>query len=337
MSGDSAGPTAAVGQLAFGSSTGSEDLNTNGVLSSVPLTISGLSVGTGGRGSLQLNGTSFVLYVIDASTLILANTGASAAHLAGTAYAQSGTSFTNTSLATTDVYLVSGTTSGTAPKAYAQAGSFTTNGAGVIPSGTFDTNTAGGSSANSQFGSSLTYNIATSGRGTFSNGTSNYIFWLASPQNTAAGAQPQRAVIMSADNGGPVATGLLLQQQTQISSVTGGFAVGASGTDTTGATVQAMDAQLTIGNFGLTSGAQDVNPPTGTPPATTHLIQNGNVAISNASTERGTISIPATTSFPGANFTVYFVSADRFFLVSSGQGAPVLSGVAERQCSDCTF
>ena len=335
MSGDSAGPAAAVGQLSFGANTGTEDLNTNGTVTpSVPLTITGLSVGAGGRGGLQLNGTGFVLYVIDASTLIVANTGAGASHLAGFAYAQSGT-FSSSSLGT-NAYAVSGATSGSAPKAYAQLGSFATNSAGSIASGTFDTNTAGGSAVNAPFGSSLTYSIASSGRGTFSNGTSNYIFWLASPQSTASGTQPGRAVLMSADNGGPVATGLLLQQQTGISSVTGGFALEASGTDTTGATAQAMDAQLTIANFGLASGTQDVNPPSGTPPAATHSFQNGSITISNALIERGTLSIPGTVSAPGANFSIYFVTADRFFVVSSGQG-PILSGVAERQCSDCTF
>ncbi len=331
ISGDSAGPAAAVGQLAFGSSTGTEDLNANGMINqNVPLTLSGLSVGTGGRGGLQINGTGFVLYLIDASTFVLLNTGAGTTHLAGAAYAQSGT-FSNASLATS-AYLVSGSTSGSAPKAYAQAGRFDTNGAGTIISGVADSNTAGGTSSNSQFGSSLPYNVASNGRVAFSTGTSvgnaSFILWLASSK---------QGVIMSADPNGPVATGLLLQQQTGISSVTGGFAIGASGTDATGATVQATDAQLTIGNFGLFSGTEDVNPPTGTPASATHSFQNGNAAISNTSTERGTVSIPGTSAFPGANFTVYFVSADRFFLVSSGQAAPVLSGVAERQCSDCTF
>src|SRR6185312_15001056 len=100
-------------------------------------------------------------------------------------------------------------------------GRFDTNSAGTILSGTFDTNTAGGSSVNSQFGSSLSYSVASNGRGTFTNGTSNFIVWLASPK---------QGVVMQSDSG-DVAIGLILQQQTGIPSVTGGFALAAGGTD----------------------------------------------------------------------------------------------------------
>lgn len=141
---------------------------------------------------------------------------------------------------------------------------------------------------------------------------------------------------MSADSGGPAATGVVLQQQIGIPSVSGGFAFAVSGTDSTGATAQARDAQLTIAGFGQSSGTQDVASNQMTFP-----ISGAGVTISNPATERGTASIPGATvagvSIPGMTFNVYFVSADRFLMLSSGQGAPVLSGVAERQCSDCTF
>lgn len=328
LSGDSGGPAAAIGQLSIGTSiSGTEDLNTNGVVTSASLTGSGLNVGSGGRGTLQLNGANYVFYIIDTSTLVLANITPTGARLAGSAYAQSGT-FSSASLGIS-VYLVSGITSGSGPKAYAQIGSFATNSAGTISNGTFDANTAGGSSVNSQFGSSLPYSIQSSGRGVFSTGTSNFVFWLASPQNTVAGAPPERGVIMSTDSGGPVTTGLLLEQQTGVPSVTGGFALATLGTDASGGAVQATDAQLTIAGFGLSSGTLDANLGTGNPQTTP--FQNGSVTISNASTERGTASIS------GATFSVYFVTADRFFMLSSGQSVPVLSGVAERQCSDCKF
>lgn len=316
LSGDSAGPAAAVGQLVFGSTiTGTEDLNTNGVVAQpMALTGSGLSLGSGGRGTVQINGSNYAFYIIDASTLVLADVDASGSKLAGTAYAQSGT-FSNASLGTS-AYLVSGVTSGSGPKAYAQAGRFDTNSAGNIVTGTFDTNTAGGAATNSQFGSSLKYNVGSNGRLTFSNGTSNFIVWLASSK---------QGVILQSDSTN-VASGLILQQQIGVPSVTAGFAAAALGTDASGASAQAMDVQLTIAGFGLSSGTQDANPP-----KATNSFQNGTVTISNPSTERGSVTIP------GATFTVYFVTADRFFLMSSGNGAPVLSGAAERQCSDCTF
>ncbi|HEU5234115.1 MAG TPA: hypothetical protein VFU50_14725, partial [Terriglobales bacterium] len=336
MSGDSGGPAAAVGQLAFGSSSGTEDLNTNGAISSVPLTISNLSLGIGGRGGLQINGTGYVLYVVDASTLVLLNTGAGSTHLAGVAYAQSGT-FSNASLGTS-AYIVSGVTSGSSPEAYAQAGRFDTNSAGTLINGVLDVTTAGGTPANSQFGSSASYTVDATGRGIFSTGASagntSFIFWLTSSK---------QGVIMSADSGGPAATGLLLQQQTGIPSVTGGFALAVGGTDATGATVQARAAQLTIAGFGQSSGTQDVNG--GGSSLTAFPISGAGVTISNTSTEHGTASIPGATvgtiSIPGLTFNVYFVSADRFLLLSPGQGSPasppVLSGIAERQCSDCAF
>src|SRR5579884_2875903 len=337
MSGDSGGPTAAIGQLSFATSSATEDLNANGTISqNLQLPISGLSLGTGGRGGLQINGNGFVLYVVDASRLVLLNTGASSTHLAGIAYAQSGT-FSPASLGTS-AYLVSGVTTGSSPKAYAQAGRFDTNSAGTMINGVLDAITAGGTPANSQFGPSVSYTVDARGRGTFSTGASagntSFIFWLASPN---------QGVIMSADSGGPAAAGLLLQQQTGIPSVTGGFALAAGGTDSTGTTVQARDAQLTIAGFGQSSGTQDVN--AGGSNQTTFPISGAGVTISNTSTERGTASIPGATvgtvSTPGLTGTVYFVSADRFLMLTPGQGSPasspVLSGIAERQCSDCTF
>lgn len=330
LSGDNGGPSAVVGEVTFGSTVmGTEDTNTNGVIASATGLTGTASLGAGGRGALQLGSSNYIFDIIDASTLVLANTGAGTAHLAGIAYAQSGT-FTNASLGTS-AYLVSGVTSGSSPDAYAQVGRFDTNSSGTIINGVLDVNTAGGTSANSQFGSSVSYTVDASGRGTFSSGASvgntTFIFWLASPK---------QGVIMSADSGGPAATGVVLQQQIGIPSVSGGFAFAVSGTDSTGATAQARDAQLTIAGFGQSSGTQDVASNQMTFP-----ISGAGVTISNPATERGTASIPGATvagvSIPGMTFNVYFVSADRFLMLSSGQGAPVLSGVAERQCSDCTF
>jgi hypothetical protein len=127
---------------------------------------------------------------------------------------------------------------------------------------------------------------------------------------------------------GNVASGLVLQQQIGIPSVTGGFALAVSGTDSTGATAQATDAQLTIAGFGQSSGTLDVNLGASNQ---TSPFSGASVTIANTSTGRGTASIA------GATFNVYFISADRFLMLSSQPSNPVLSGAAERQCSDCSF
>src|SRR6185437_14876699 len=219
LSGDNAGPAAAVGQITFGSTvTGTEDSNTNGAIMTGTGLTGSMNVGTGGRGTLQLNTSNYAVYIIDAATLVLADIDATGARLAGTAYAQSGT-FTTASLGTS-AYLLSGVTSGTAPQAYAQVGRFDTNSAGSFSGGVFESNIAGASPvSNSQFGSSASYTLASTGRGTISNGTSTFIFWLASPK---------QGVILQSDSGN-VATGLVLQQQTGIPSVTGGFEFANSG------------------------------------------------------------------------------------------------------------
>jgi len=48
---------------------------------------------------------------------------------------------------------------------------------------------------------------------------------------------------------------------------------------------------------------------------------------------KGTVNGATVTS---ANYDFYFVTTDRFILIT-GDNSVVLSGVAERQCSDCQF
>jgi hypothetical protein len=151
-------------------------------------------------------------------------------------------------------------------------------------------------------------------------------------------ASPQQAVIMESDSAA-VATGLLLPQQTGISSVTGGYAFAVAGADSTGAAAQAIDGQLSTNGFGILSGAEDL-----------HL---GAVITPNASLS-GSLTIGpngrATGSVQGTvnggptvvvNYAFYFVSADRFLMVSTSSNSvsnSVLAGVAERQCSaGCQF
>lgn len=315
LSGDNVGPSAAVGQISFGGGTvtGTEDMNNGG--SQIPAGIVGaFAVGVGGRGTLTINSSHFAFYIIDALTLALIDTDASGARTAGTAYAQSTTAFTNASL-TSSAYFVSGTAvSGS--KAYAQAGRFDTNAAGTFSGGVFDVNSAGTVTPSAPFGGGASYSVSATGRVQLSTGSSNFIVWLASPK---------LGVIMNAD-ATAVATGLLFQQQTGFQSVTGGYAFTVSGADApAGSTAQAIDGQLSSSGLGVFSGMTDSNLG-GTLQANTAL--NANLPPLTNGRAAGTIS--------GVSYDFYFVNPDRFILLSAGSGS-VLSGVAERQCSDCQF
>jgi len=320
LAGDNTGPAVAVGQLVFAATaiTGTEDVNTNGgIVQGTGLAGTVLTSTTTGRGTLQLGSSNYAFYIIDASTFLLVDIDAAGLKLAGTAYAQSGT-FSAASLGSS-AYLVSGHRS-TDKKAYAQAGRFDTDGISKFSGGVFDINSSGTLTINTPFASSAAYTInAANGRGTIATGTSTFIFWLASPK---------QGVIMQADaSPSPVAGGLLFQQQTGISSITGGFAFGLAGADVTGATPLVTDGVLSIDTFGATSGTEDVN--------SGGTVQSGtaftNSSILFSANQRGSGSVS------GASFNFYLVSPDRFLMISSDPNTAVQSGIAERQCSDCQF
>src|SRR4051812_37876834 len=130
-----------------------------------------------------------------------------------------------------------------------------------------------------------------------------------------------------------VAAGLLLQQQSSFQSVTGGYAFVIAGAAAGGTPSQAIDGQLTTSGFGVLSGNEDVNI-SGTAPTFPPIPQgiNGSLPPLTNGRASGTLSVGAS----AANFAFYFVTPDRFVLLSEGSGS-VLSGTAERQCSDCTF
>ncbi|HWC18332.1 MAG TPA: hypothetical protein VG498_15025 [Terriglobales bacterium] len=324
LTGDNAGPTAAIGQISFSGAliTGNQDVNLNGAISQGPA-ISGsvLSLDSGtGRGMLQLNSSNYAFYVIDASTVVLVDTDPSGTRVAGTAYGQSGT-FTSASLGTS-AYLVSGVRSSD-HKPYMQAGRFDTDAVSKLNGGVFDANSAGTLTLNSTFPFSAGYTLSasgsTAGRGTISTGTSTFIFWLASPK---------MGVIMEADpppSNNPIATGLLLQQQTGFQQITGGFAFLTSGFDVTGATALASDGQFSTTGFGVLSGTQDLNAggSLSSPPF------NGNLTIGANGRGTGNLATP--------NFIFYFVNPNRFLMMTSDPNADMRAGVGERQCSDCTF
>jgi len=309
MSGDSGGPAAAVGQLTFSGATvtGTEDVNIVGSVTQGTGVVGSFAVGAGGRGTATLNTAQFVFYIVDASTLVLMDVDSSGMRIAGTAFGQS----SNASLGLSDAFFVSGSAvSGNKP--YALAARFDTN-AGQFSGGVSDVNN-GGTVTNPPL--TATYTVASNGRVQVT-GSSNFIIWLASQK---------QGVVLQTDSS-VVASGQLFQQQAGFQSVTGGYAFATAGANSAGTTPQVVDGQVTIAGFGSLSGTEDVN--TGSVQASQAL--SGSLTISTNGRATGSI-----VSGGSLNYGFYFVSPDRFILLTTDANT-VLSGVAERQCSDCQF
>lgn len=330
--GDNSGPFAAVGQMSLsgGNILGTEDVNNIGATQSLNI-VGSYGSPNGGRISpvtlTGLNGTStFALYIIDASTFVLVDLDTSGTRTAGTAYAQSTASFSNSSLGSS-VYFVSGNAV-PGSKPYGQAGRFDTNGNGTFSSGIFDINNAG-TATNASFASGAAYTISGAGPGRFtvSTGTTNLILWLASQK---------QGVVMQAD-ATAVATGLLFQQSTPFQSLTGGFEFVVAGANANGTTPQSIDAQVTSGGLGVLSGNEDVNILGTTLQSGATLSGNFTIGANGKGTSTGNVIGAVNGATVTSNtYTFYFVTQDRFILLTTDSRS-VLSGIAERQCSDCTF
>ena len=319
MSGDNAGPAAAVGQLTFSGATvtGTEDVNTasGGPVSGTGI-VGSFTVPAGGRGTATLNSAQFVYYIIDGSTLVMMNLDVSGLRIAGTAFAQSTGQFSNASLGSSAFFANGSAVSGNKP--YALASRFDTNAAtGQFSGGVVDANNGGAMTTNTAFSSGASYSVAASGRGQIGTGSSNFIVWLASQK---------QGVILQIDPSF-VATGQLFRQQTGFQLVTGGYAFATAGVNSAGSVLQAIDGQLTIAGLGTSlSGMEDVN--------------SGTAQISRTLTGNLTAGTNGRASFTStsasANYAFYFVSPDKFIMLSADPNT-VFSGTAERQCSDCQF
>jgi hypothetical protein len=328
VSGDNAGPAAAVGQLNFTGSliTGDEDLSTG-----VSQGISGsFTAPSAGRGTAVINTSTFAYYIIDASTLALIDVDATGARLAGTALAQSKSAFTAASLGSSSYFVTGNSVPGGKP--YAQAGRFDTDGVSKLTGGVFDTNNAGNVTQNAAFPNTASYTLSTSaptnGRGTISTGTSTFIFWLASPT---------QGFVLESDSG-LVAEGTLFRQQVGIGAISGGYEFAVGGTSADGTTPQAIGGLLTIGGFGVLSGTEDLNLGNGNFQSGASISGNPSLVIALATgrataTVNGTLNNSLVSSVP---YSFYLINSNRFIMFSTSLSS-VLSGVGERQCSDCQF
>jgi hypothetical protein len=333
LSGDNNGPSAAVGQmtLANGAIRGTQDTNSTGSLTQQFGIVGSYAVGASGRGTATITnpaGTAnYALYIIDAATFALVNIDPATApfRTAGTAFAQTGAPFTNVSLGSS-AYFVSGKVV-PGGKPVAQAGRFDTSPAGTFSNAVFDLNNAGTLSGNTPFAGGASYSVVANGRTTISTGTSTFIAWLASSK---------LAVIMQAESAAsPVATGFLFQQQTGFQAVTGGYGFVVAGANSAGTPAEAIAGQMTTQGFGVLSGTLDLNI-AGTPPQA-NAVLSGNLTIAGNGRANGSVKGSLNnTAITSANYAFYFVSPDRFILMTA-DGNVVLSGTAERQCSDCQF
>ena len=317
MSGDNGGPAAAVGQLTLSGASVTEtaDVNSGGTVTSISGAMGPVAIGAGGRGTMTLNGAPFVFYIIDASTIVLMNVDFSGLRIAGTGFAQSTAQFSGASLGSSAFFVNGSAVSGDKP--YAMAARFDTDFASQLRGGVADVN-SGGNATSSPL--TATYNVAQNGRAQIT-GSSNFIVWLASQK---------QGVVLQTDPS-VVAAGLLFQQQSGFQSVTGGYAFVTAGANSAGTLPQASAGQLTIAGFGSLSGNEDLNNSGTLRPAQP---LSGNVTISTNG--RATGSILLSNFPPSVSYGFYFVSPDRFIILSADANT-VLSGVAERQCSDCQF
>lgn len=330
LSGDNGGPAAAVGRLNFSTSgsliTGDEDLSTG-----ASQAIAGsFTAPSAGRGTAVINTSTFAYYIIDASTLALIDVDTTGARLAGTALAQSVSPFTSASLGSSSYFVTGNAVAGSKP--YAQAGRFDTDGVSKLTGGVFDTNNAGNVTQNAAFSNTANYTLSTSaptnGRGTISTGASNFIFWLASPT---------QGFVLESDSG-IVAEGTLFQQQVGIGAISGGYEFAVGGTSADGTTPEAIGGLLTIGGFGVLSGTEDLNLGNGNFQSGASISGNPSLVIALATgrataTVNGTLNTSVVSSMP---YSFYLINSNRFIMFSTSPSS-VLSGVGERQCSDCQF
>lgn len=330
--GEGAAATASVGvmNLASGTVTGSIDSDTGGTISPTAALTGTDLLGSAGHGTLTLANGTFSFYIVDASMLALLEMDPGATRTSGIALAQSGT-FSNSTLGTS-VFAVSGTAvSGGGP--YTEAGRFDTNAAGAFANGVFDQNNTGTSSngasdSGTPFGTTATYSVDPTGRVQFSDGTSNFIVWLASAK---------QGLVMQAD-ATAVATGYLFQQQGGFQQVSGGFDFVLAGANPTGPVPEAATGQLSTSGFGVLSGSADVAIAGAKPPTSTESVQ-GSLTIGSNGRGIGSIALGSSNS----NYAFYFIDPNRLLLVSTNPNPPspppppppVFSGLAERQCSDC--
>ena len=289
-----------------------------------------------GRGTLSLTSTAtggsreYAFYTVDATHLRLVEIDHNA-YFAGDAFsAPSGNSFSPSSLSGSYVFTAGGN-SGTG--AYASAGLFTTDGAGNMTEGAFDTNNAGMLQNNISL-TSCPYSVdSTTGRVDLKlcgAGSSEYAVYP-----TAGNS----AVMVELD-ATAVAGGIAYQQQAPSTSApSGNFAIALAGQaifhNATASYQQDVNAQLVLSSGSISSGNLDINnfnSVFSSDPINTGSVSSGTTTVPTSSIAapaangRGTATLSGTNPAVSYKLVYYMVNADTALLLDQDSGF-ILNGV----------
>jgi hypothetical protein len=299
--------------------SGAEDANEGGVITSNGAITGTYSVDSNGRGTAAITDasgtkTNFIFHVVTQDTLFFVETDYPFPIVEGTAKRQQAATFSNSSLTGDYAFMFSGIT----PLGYvATAGRFTSDGAGNLASGVFDENNTGKVSANTAF--TGTSSVSSVGRGTASLksslGTSPLAFYMVSPQEAFVILEDPNAVAsgsMLAQSGGPF--------DNTSASGSFGFLFFTSDTDTDQAGQTTLLGGRTGGNM---TGTEDINDDR---TLTADAMLSGTYSISS----NGRATAPVTNPNGTANLAFYLVSPSRFFVIQD-DASSTTSGNVEKQ------
>jgi hypothetical protein len=304
-------------------SSGVEDVNDSGS-PSTGVAVSGIysaPLAATGKGTLTLNGTPFVYYIVDGTHLKVVGTSA-AAQLVGDVYKQPAGPFNNASIRGGFAFAMLGSTSA---GALGEGGVITLDGTGNVTTAIIDVNN-GHSPPTSNPGSG-SYNIATAdvttGRTTVTvNAGGLMLLYAAYPQINGA------LSVVEIDTSNVVAGRALGQNGAPFSggSLIGNFAMNLTGTDfvVNPGEEDLVAAVLPNGGSAIT-GSADISD---NGVLTHSAALTGSYSVSPSG--RGSASLTAAPAFNNSTFNLYIAdSSDALFLESDG--TRVLVGMAQKQ------
>ena len=296
--------------------TGIDDSNDNGIITTNDPLTGSIPVAATGRGTATLNTSRgalhFAYYVVDANHLKVVGTDIFPA-LGGEAFRQTGP-FSNASVSGPFAFTIAGADLlNGAP--FAAGGVLTSNGAGNIPAGIEDLNVAGAITTNATF--TAAYALAATGRGTLTLSTTagafNFVMYPSSG-----------GVLLLEIDVRFLTTGAALQQQT--AAFTSGSLQGNYGMNFTGATTSAeLDsiAEFTADGVNKIHGIIDLNNSGG-------ITFGQPLSGTFAASANGRTTMPLQTPLGTQNMVVYLVDGNRALFIEI-DGSLVAAGDIRRQ------
>ena len=204
-------------------------------------------------------------------------------------------------------------------------GRFTADGNGNITSGSADSNTATGTtSAGATALTASTYQVYDDGRGqaTLNIGSNTFVVGFAlSGLHGSPATSADRADMVSLDTN--TAYGFFEPQTS--GTVSGNYAFGLSGLDSTATQPEGMVGAFTASGITISNGERDIQ--VGASATATQQLFVGTLTAADAN-GRGTLTLG------GGNFAYYVVNANRLYLVQTDTGTnSALGGTAETQAA----